>query len=478
MPPFRRTPFLVWLPLGALALGLAAADGSRVRFVFRGEIASVLPAVAEHAPADLPSDTEGAARWTAWVRARDAAVRGRVLRAEEDALAYLLVYGTSFTTAPRITVAFIADATARAAADGTGTAGVERVVGGAIHARVSDLVTAAGTPAGDERLAWVRATFDRLGLPVETPAGATRARAYLLANFARVTRESRELGAALAAGESGGERADIARRAHLFASRALASDTSWPIAFAVHGALADLQARSILPASGVRRIAVIGPGLDFIDKAEGQDYYPPQTFQPFAVIDSLATLGVASRDLRLTTFDVSPRVNQHLRRLVDSPKARPYDLQLTLDPAVPWTPEARAWWQAVGTRVGAAAHPLAPPNNAGTLERRAVRLSADVPRLLTALDLDIVYQRLDLPPGERFDVVVATNVLIYYDIFEQALATANIAAMLAPEGVLLTNEWLGDNPHLPLRPFGERLVRFSDRPGDGERMRVYRRAGP
>ena len=97
---------------------------------------------------------------------------------------------------------------------------------------------------------------------------------------------------------------------------------------------------------------------------------------------------------------------------------------------------------------------------------------------MTALDLDIVYQRLDLPPGERFDVVVATDVLIYYDIFEQALATANIAAMLAPEGVLLTNEWLGDSPHLPLRPFGERLVRFSDRPGDGERMRVYRRAGP
>ena len=73
VPSLRRTRLLVWLSLGALALGLAAADGSRVRFVFRGEIASVLPAVAERAPTDLPSDTEGAARWTAWVRARDAA---------------------------------------------------------------------------------------------------------------------------------------------------------------------------------------------------------------------------------------------------------------------------------------------------------------------------------------------------------------------------------------------------------------------
>ena len=157
--------------------------------------------------------------------------------------------------------------------------------------------------------------------------------------------------------------------------------------------------------------------------------------------------------MRLTTFDVSPRVNQHLRRLVDPPKARPYDLQLTLDPAVPWTPEARAWWRLWAHGLAPRLIRIAPPNNAGTLERRAVRLSADVLRLLTALDLDIVYQRLDLPPGERFDVVVATNVLIYYDIFEQALATANIAAMLAPEGVLLTNEWLGDNAAPAAAPF-------------------------
>ena len=84
----------------------------------------MLAAIAAHAPSDLPSETAGAARWTEWVRARDTAVRARVLRAEEDALAYLLVYGTSFTKAPRITRAFIADATARASSDGTGPSGV------------------------------------------------------------------------------------------------------------------------------------------------------------------------------------------------------------------------------------------------------------------------------------------------------------------------------------------------------------------
>ena len=103
-----------------------------------------------------------------------------------------------------------------------------------------------------------------------------------------------------------------------------------------------------------------------------------------------------------------------------------------------------------------------------------MRVSPGVIRLITPLDLDIVYQRANVSPAERFDLVVATNVLIYYDTFEQALATANIAAMLAPQGMLLTNDWLGDDAYLPLHLSSERTVRFSDRPGDGERMRVYR----
>ena len=146
----------------------------------------------------------------------------------------------------------------------------------------------------------------------------------------------------------------------------------------------------------------------------------------------------------MTTLDVSPRVNQHLRRLAARPAAVPYTLQLTLDSAVSWTSEARAWWRTACARAGTPATPLAAPTTAGALDWRAVTVSPDVLHLLRPVDLDIVYQRLDLPPGEHFDLVVATNVLIYYDTFEQALATANIAAMLAPGGILVSNDWLGD----------------------------------
>jgi hypothetical protein len=36
---------------------------------------------------------------------------------------------------------------------------------------------------------------------------------------------------------------------------------------------------------------VIGPGLDVADKQDGFDFYPQQTLQPFALVDSLRRLG-------------------------------------------------------------------------------------------------------------------------------------------------------------------------------------------
>jgi chemotaxis methyl-accepting protein methylase len=59
---------------------------------------------------------------------------------------------------------------------------------------------------------------------------------------------------------------------------------------------------------------------------------------------------------------------------------------------------------------------------------------------ITPRDLNIVLERLGpLAKDDLFDLIVATNVLVYYDAFEQALALANISAMLRPGGVFLTN---------------------------------------
>jgi chemotaxis methyl-accepting protein methylase len=64
-------------------------------------------------------------------------------------------------------------------------------------------------------------------------------------------------------------------------------------------------------------------------------------------------------------------------------------------------------------------------------------VAAKVASVLRATPLDIVTERLDVP---GFDLIVATNILPYFDDVQLMLAMSNVAAMLAPGGVFLHNE--------------------------------------
>ena len=83
-------------------------------------------------------------------------------------------------------------------------------------------------------------------------------------------------------------------------------------------------------------------------------------------------------------------------------------------------------------------------------------------------------QRLDpVPDDQQFDLVIATNILIYYDVFEQSLALSNIAHMLRPGGWLLTNNPLFELPEIPMRLVGETDVSYT--PGGHDWVIAYRR---
>ena len=118
---------------------------------------------------------------------------------------------------------------------------------------------------------------------------------------------------------------------------------------------------------------------------------------------------------------------------------------------------------------------MKPPPSAGPLEVRAVRVRPEVAAAVHPVDLNVVYQRLDLPPAERFDLVVATNILVYYDTFEQCLALANVARMTAVGGLFLSNNVVLELPGSTLRSVGYKTVVFSDQPDDGEHVIFYRR---
>jgi hypothetical protein len=69
--------------------------------------------------------------------------------------------------------------------------------------------------------------------------------------------------------------------------------------------------------------------------------------------------------------------------------------------------------------------------------RKTVRVHPAAARALGAETLDVVTERLDEAP---FDIVVATNILPYFDDVELMLAMSNVAGMLAPGGLFLHNE--------------------------------------
>ena len=106
---------------------------------------------------------------------------------------------------------------------------------------------------------------------------------------------------------------------------------------------------------------------------------------------------------------------------------------------------------------------------------RAVRISpSQVMRVRTA-DLNVVLQHIALPENERFDLVIGTNIFVYYEEFEQALAEVNIAHMLKPNGILLTNDALPAGESSPLEVINFSTTVYSDRQADGDRI-VWMRA--
>jgi SAM-dependent methyltransferase len=269
---------------------------------------------------------------------------------------------------------------------------------------------------------------------------------------------------------------EFAERSKLFRDRGLSSDTSLMPNFAIERSFGSMKSRGLLPAGHVRRVAIIGPGLDFTDKQDGYDFYPQQTTQPFAVIDSLLRLGLARpADLRVTTLDLSARINDHLRNArARAAQAMSYIVQLPRDSQ--WKPELADYWSKFGDRIGESAAPVAVPSALGDIKVRAVKIRPAVVSLVSPEDLNVVLQRLDLPPDERFDLIIATNILVYYDMFEQSLALANIEKMLRPGGFLLSNNALLELPGSNMHSVDYETVVYSDRENDGDHIVWYQRA--
>jgi hypothetical protein len=414
-------------------------------------------------PAELAgrSETELESTWADWLSRRNVETRARLERGDEDSLVNFLRFGTTFTTRPRLL-------------NDTARIGDSRRVDDAVRGRIADLIAGIVSPGSNERLRFARELVTRRGIDATTASGKEQTRIYLLDLMTRVTGEVDGYARAIESVRST-QGPEFAVRSSLYRARGLSSDTSIRPDFAIYRALESLKSMGMLEAGSVRRVGVIGPGLDFTDKAEGYDFYPQQTTQPFSLIDSLLRLGLAKADLRLTTFDLSLRVNLHLQAASRRAGAGdPYVVVLPRDRDARWRSELSSFWKTFGSRIGGeTTATLSPP--AG-VELRAVRVRPEIVSSIEVRDLNIVLERLTpLGDDERFDLIVATNILVYYDVFEQSLALANIASMLRPGGFLLSNNVLVELPTTPIRSIGHSRTAYSDRPDDSDDVVWYRR---
>jgi hypothetical protein len=156
-------------------------------------------------------------------------------------------------------------------------------------------------------------------------------------------------------------------------------------------------------------------------------------------MDALVSLGLSDvDDLEVVAADINPRVVQHLIRQRIAPPSLTLVSEIRESDTVALSADYREYFQRLGLAIAVRSgrQPAAVPEARGQLAK-TVRVSDTAARALRAEALDIVTERLD---GEPFDLVVATNILPYFDDPQLALAIANIARMLAPGGTFLHNE--------------------------------------
>ena len=473
-----RLPSFLFLTafLGTILPG-ADSPKSRVNISYE-QAQPILTVIGDQLPSELKgrSPAEMAAIWPSWVTRHDQETRARLMRGDLDTLVNFLVLGTSFTlqrglTGTEFEQLHVSPEAPRALSDGSPASTI-------FFRRVYDLLRGLAHPENNERLLFLAHLVESQGYHPRKTYGAhpnlaerARLKAFVLGNVVRVTKEQEGFQKTYqeALGPDG-HTEDLAVVSTLYRTRGLSLDTSLLPNLALEESLKTMQTRNLLAPRSVRRVAVIGPGLDFADKAGGYDFYPQQTIQPYALIDTLFRLGLARRgELQVTTLDISLRVNDHLRRTRRrAVPGQPYVVQLPRNPQVLWYTATSLYWRQFGDHIGRPVAPNKPPEAVGSVETRAVQISPDIVSLITPVDLDIETEHLTLPPQEGFDLIVATNVFCYFGPFEQLLAVANTQSMLRPGEFLLSNDLLPMLPSGRMSSAGSLPVSYSDRPNDGD----------
>ena len=321
-----------------------------------------------------------AAGFDARIRAIEQETERREAAGELEHLIYYALQSQRFTSLPRIEPALSAQEFVK-----------HEAVPAAVRTRLEAFLQALDRPADDPRLRY----FARLLAP------AQRSRGFLEGEYRRVMRFLYDK--------------EFAHRENVYQTRGHSTDTQVEANYAVWSGLSVL--RTLQPAAEVRRVLIVGPGLDFAPRTALDDSRPPQSFQPYAVADALLGIGFARRgQFTIDCVDINARVVDFIRTFPDG--RRMLELYSGAGDA-----EYRRYFSMLGGAIG--------PKDGST-----VHVDAEVARAIRAGRGNIITTRWE----GAYDLAIATNVLVYFSSDELALAVANIAAMLRPGGWFLHNE--------------------------------------
>ena len=222
--------------------------------------------------------------------------------------------------------------------------------------------------------------------------------------------------------------------AELYRSRGLSTDTAIEAGYVVYLGLGVLK--GLQPHRRIRRVLIVGPGLDLAPRTAMRETAAPESYQPWAVIDALVSLGLSSiSELQVVGADINPRVVQHLREASRRPPTLTLTSEVREGPSVSFSKDFRSYFDDLGSALSGG-----PRERTGMLAeghlRKTIVVAAPAAQVLRAESLDIVTERLT----ERFDLVIATNILPYFGDQQLALVVSNISGMLEPDGAFLHNE--------------------------------------
>jgi chemotaxis methyl-accepting protein methylase len=106
---------------------------------------------------------------------------------------------------------------------------------------------------------------------------------------------------------------------------------------------------------------------------------------------------------------------------------------------------------------------------------RTVNIRSEFLGKIHAFDTNIVLQSPTLAEKDRYDLIIGTNIFVYYGPFEQGLAMINLEKMLKDGGMLLSNNALVEFPFTPIHNVGYSKTIYSEQKNDGDAIVWYQK---